>query len=95
MMEWLGLLFLGAYLLAVVAIALRGGRLERVQGCSFMCPLLHQPVGCRISQDVRTGQWLRVLSCSGFGDPDELRCGQECIRLINLGLRLGTRAASE
>lgn len=88
MIEWLGLLLLAAYLLAVAGITFRGGRLERVQGCRFMCPLLREPVGCRIRQDVRTGRWLRVESCSRFGDPEELSCGQECIRLMNLGLRL-------
>jgi rRNA processing protein Krr1/Pno1 len=86
-MEWLGLLFLAA-LLAVVGIALRGGRLERMQGRRFMCPLLHEPVGCRIHQNIRTGQWLRVETCSHFGDPEEVTCGQECIRLMNLGFRL-------
>jgi len=79
---------------AVSVLALRGGGLWKVQSCRFVCPLLKQPVACRIQQDVRIGRWLGVQSCSAFGDPEELSCGQECVRLMNLGIRLSAPAST-
>lgn len=70
---------------AAAALALRGGGLRKAQSCRFVCPLLRQPVACRVLQDVRIGRWLGVESCSAFGDPEELSCEQECVRRMNLG----------
>ena len=86
--EGLGLAALAAYVAAVVHIFRRGGALQRVQGCHIVCPRLEESVGCRISQDIRTGQWIRVEHCSAFPDPEKLSCDQECIRVMNLGVRL-------
>ncbi len=85
-MYWFGLLAFAAYLALVAWVAMRGGNLTRVQGCRLECPLLQAAVEARIVQDVRTGQWRNVERCSAFesGKPS---CRQDCLRLMNLGLR--------
>lgn len=65
-----------------------GGGLRKIQGCRFACPARRTMVICRILQDVRTGQWLDVQSCTAFDVPDHVECDQECARLLNLGFRL-------
>lgn len=93
-MEWMALLILlTGYVGAALWLLRRGGGLERVQDCRFVCPRLEEPVNCRILQDVRIGQWIRVESCSAFPAPEELKCDRECIRLMNLGNRLPSAAA--
>jgi hypothetical protein len=81
-------LALGAGVGAVAALGLRGGQLERVQECRFECPRFRETVTCRISQDIRTGRWRQVESCSAFADPEKILCERECAKLLNLGFRL-------
>jgi hypothetical protein len=89
--EWLGLAGGAAMLVlwAVLAwLGLRGGKARRVQANRFVCPELGVGVECRMEQDLRTGQWKHVDSCSAFADPARVTCDQECARILNLGLRL-------
>ncbi len=89
--EWTRLLAglaLGAGVGGAAAVALRGGALERVQECRFVCPRFRETVTCRILQNIRTGQWKDVEACSAFTDPEKLLCERECTRLLNLGFRL-------
>jgi hypothetical protein len=71
-------------------LALKRGALEHEQRCHVSCPLDHEEVECRIVQDVRTGRWTHVRSCSSFADPTAVSCDRECVRLMNLGLRQPT-----
>jgi hypothetical protein len=40
-------------------------------------------------QDVRTGQWKEVRSCSLFPGAEALPCEKDCAGRLNLGLGLG------
>lgn len=88
--EWVGissgLLLIGVVLL-LARVGLHGGALRREQHGLLVCPQSNEVVACRIEQDIRTGQWAQVHSCSGvaFG---EQACHEECTRALNLGLRL-------
>jgi hypothetical protein len=77
-----------AAVVTLVGVWLRRGRLQWEQDCRFVCPQLDKAVECRMVQDVRTGQWKRVLSCTAFDDVCDLQCELECARLMNLGHRL-------
>lgn len=75
-----------AFALSALARAgLRGGELRRTQTLPLWCPTSGDLVSCHIVQDVRTGQWGEVVSCSRFGAA-AVTCGQECAGLLNLGL---------
>ena len=93
---WMGitdmivLLLVGAILLVAVAGITRDG-LHREQRLHLVCPRLDRPVDCTIVQDVRTGQWTGVESCSAFDPPSAVACDQDCARAMNLGFRLGGR----
>ena len=75
-----------AALLALARVGLKGGALDHVQTCCFVCPRFDEVVACAIRQNVRTGQWNDVEACSAFTQPDKVLCGQDCRRLMNLGL---------
>lgn len=85
----LGMLF---GLLVVVAVSclawigLHGGWLRQEKSVRLSCPVFGNPVECEMVQDVRTGQWKSVRSCSAFAEPTHVACEQDCARLLNLGL---------
>lgn len=93
--EWVGvlsgLLLIGVVLL-LARVGLHGGALRREQHGLLVCPQSTEVVACRIEQDIRTGQWKEVHSCSGVAFAEDL-CHQECTQLLNLGLRLPPPAA--
>jgi hypothetical protein len=62
-----------------------GGHFHKVHSCTFVCPEQKSSVVCRIVQDIRTGRWKGVLSCSLFGD-QKPECDRECVKLLNLGV---------
>jgi len=72
---------------ALAWIGLSRWPLRRSQACRFACPLSAEPVDCDMVQDIRTGQYKAVRSCSAFPE-GEVRCALDCARLMNLGLRL-------
>lgn len=84
---WIGLAILGVVAMAAALtwIALTGGRLRYRHSVRLICPNLGRPVECRILQDIRTGQWRQVLTCSAFADPNVLDCDRKCARVANLG----------
>jgi hypothetical protein len=87
--EWSGLgaglvLAMGAGALA--RLGLEGGGLAGSRPYAFECPRFREDVECRVRQNVRTGQWEGVLSCSAFVEPEKLLCDRECARMSNLGL---------
>jgi hypothetical protein len=87
--EWNGLGAGVALALAagtVTWFATKGGELRRSREYSFECPRFDEEVECRVLQDIRTGQWKDVKSCSAFVVPDRLLCARECANLANLGL---------
>ena len=88
--SWFGLLsgLVLAFLVAAVArLAFRGGALRRTTFCAFGCPEGRGPVNCRILQDIRTGQWMAVQSCSALLEaPGAATCVEECRERANLGL---------
>ena len=71
-------------------VGLKGGGLQHEQRCDVVCPLSGETVGLRVVQDVRTGRWTRLRSCSSFAEPTAVTCDRECVRLMNLGLRRPT-----
>jgi hypothetical protein len=81
----LGGLALGVLVATLARIGLRGGNLRQALDYRLVCPRLETRVDCRIVQDIRTGQWKRVESCSVFEDPHEVLCEAECVRLMNQG----------
>jgi hypothetical protein len=83
---WIAILGLVATATAVMWIALQGGKLRVQHRVRFICPNLRRTVECRIAQDIRTGQWKQVLTCSVFTDPNVLECDRKCARVANLGL---------
>lgn len=86
-----GLLLMGIVLL-LARVGLRGEALRREQRGLLVCPQSNEVVACHIEQDIRTGQWKEVHSCSGVAFGEDL-CHQECTQLMNLGLRLPPPAA--
>ncbi len=93
---WIGLVSsLALVALALAWIAFQGGKLLRERSVRFACPHLGSTVDCRMVQDVRTGQWKELVTCSAFSDPERNSCDRECVRLANLGqLTLGLRRAA-
>jgi hypothetical protein len=82
------LLFALAVVVGALAwIGLSRWPLHRSQACHFACPLSAEPVDCDMVQDIRTGQYKAVRSCSAFPE-GEVRCALDCARLMNLGFRL-------
>ena len=75
---------------AVAAVRFSGQPLWREQARRLACPLSGETVDTVMVQDIRTGQWKAVHSCSA--QPGALLCGRDCARLMNLGLALPTRA---
>ena len=86
-MDMVALLVVGALLLLAVAGITRDG-LQKALAMRLVCPRLGRPVDCTIVQDIRTGQWARVESCSVFHPPSAVACDQECARTMNLGFPL-------
>jgi hypothetical protein len=89
-------LLLGA-LLAVAGgllawAALRGGAFGQRKALHVDCPMFGAQVECEAVQDVRTGQWKEIRSCSAFAGMAPVPCDKDCARLLNLGL-LPPRAA--
>jgi hypothetical protein len=90
--EWLGLKVGVAAAVGVatlVRMGFRGGQLRQTQRWSFTCPELQEHVEGRLVQDVRTGQYTGVRACSAM---DQITCGQECVRRLNLGFPLSGAA---
>jgi hypothetical protein len=87
--EWAGMAA-GAALAAVGGSVawrvLQEGTLHLSREYCFECPRFREDVRCRVVQDVRTGQWKDVESCSAFAQPHRLLCDRECARVSNLGL---------
>jgi hypothetical protein len=93
--EWVGIvsgLLLIGVVLMLARVGLHGGALRREQQGLLVCPQSNEVAACRIEQDIRTGQWKQVHSCSGLAFGEDL-CHQECTQLMNLGLRLPPPAA--
>jgi hypothetical protein len=89
--EWVGLAGGMAILVlwgGLAWLGLRGGKARCVHTSRFVCPALGVAVDCRMEQDLRTGQWKHVESCSAFADPSQITCDLECARTLNLGYRL-------
>ena len=80
-----GLLIIVAAL-SLARIGLRGGWLRQEKSVHLACPVFGGDVDCEMVQDVRTGQWKAVRSCSAFAEPTQVSCEQDCARLLNLGL---------
>lgn len=72
--------------LSLAWIGLRGGGLRQEKTVRLGCPVFGGEVECEMLQDVRTGQWKSVRSCSAFAVPTQVSCEQDCARLQNLCL---------
>lgn len=79
---------LTAVVIALGILGLRGGALRRAQKRRFVCPERGAEVDCEILQDVRTGQWKEVRSCSAFAADEGLPCEQQCRTVLNAGYTL-------
>ena len=73
---------------ALARVGLRGGRASCEHTCHFLCPRSGDRVDCELVQDVRTGQWKEVGSCSLFPGAEALPCERDCAARLNLGLAL-------
>ena len=96
--EAMGLALGAALVVAVLALAwlgLRGGAFWQREPAWFVCPLHRVPVSCSLWQNLRTGQRHQVLACSAFARPTKVGCGQECVRLMNLGFLAPRNGAGE
>ena len=69
---------------ALAAIRSSGQPLWHAQERSITCPLSGETVRALMVQDIRTGQWKSVRSCSAH-PLGEVLCGRDCARLMNLG----------
>lgn len=49
----------------------------------FSCPVDAHDVNATFAKD-SSGRWLRATQCSAFVFPEQVACGQECVRLRNL-----------
>lgn len=49
----------------------------------FSCPVDGHDVNVTFAKD-SSGRWLRATQCSAFVFPEQVTCGQECVRLRNL-----------
>lgn len=89
--DWLGLAA-GCLLVLVVAglawLGLRRERYECSQACHFACPRTGRTAQCELLQDVRIGQWRELRSCSLQREAGAVPCEADCVRRLNLGLRL-------
>lgn len=89
--DWMGLVA-GCLLMAVVtALAWLGLRRERYQcsqACCFACPRTGSAAEGELVQDVRIGQWRELRSCSLRREAGAVSCEWDCLRRLNLGLRL-------
>jgi hypothetical protein len=88
---WVGVLYAvlcAAAVAALVFLGLRRTSCRSAQACGFMCPNYRSYVDCEIVQDVRTGQWKELRSCSIYRRVADLPCDQDCVRRLNLGFRL-------
>jgi hypothetical protein len=77
---------------ALVAFRFSGQPLWRAQARRLACPASGETVDTVLVQDIRTGQWKAVRSCSAYrgGEP---HCDLDCARLMNLGLPLARARA--
>ena len=48
----------------------------------FSCPVDGHDVNATFAKD-SSGRWLRATQCSAFVFPEQVACGQECVRLRN------------
>ena len=90
--SWTGLplgLAAAAAVAALARVGLRGGRATCAHTCHFLCPQSGAFADCQMVQDVRTGQWKEVRSCSLFPGAEALPCEKDCAARLNLGLGLG------
>jgi hypothetical protein len=89
--DWTGLA-VGCLLVAAVAVLARLGlrreRYQHSQVCCLACPRTGSVAECDLAQDVRIGQWREVRSCSLLRDAGAAPCEWDCLRRLNLGLRL-------
>jgi hypothetical protein len=89
--EWIGAAG-GLLLLLVVStlawLGLRGERYRCAQSCGFACPRSGSAAECEMVQDVRIGQWRELRSCSLQRAAGAAPCELDCLRHLNLGLRL-------
>ena len=90
----LGMAGVAVVLLFVAILGLTGGEARRAQSVHLVCPRSEHGCDCTIVQDVRTGQWRKVLDCSAFEPPSAVACDQDCAQMMNLGFRLGARPAA-
>ena len=79
-------LVLGAALVAWLSFNGRIGGLRRPQKRRIECPRSHEPADCVLVQDIRTGQWKELRSCSALAPG--ATCEVDCAKLLNLGYRL-------
>jgi hypothetical protein len=78
----------GGLFTALAWRVLRMGRCRCTQSCSFLCPRYRSLVSCEMEQDVRTGQWKELQSCSIFRKGEDVPCDWACLRRLNLGVSL-------
>jgi len=86
--SWLGIASGVAWIAAVGALArlaLRDGELAEARNCRFLCPQTGRPANCWMIQDIRTGQWRQMRSCSALAEMGLASCREECRREMNHG----------
>jgi hypothetical protein len=79
---------LAVFLVALASFGLRRERYRASQQCRFACPRFGTEVECELVQELRTGQWKELRSCSRFSRLEDVDCDPECARLLNLGFSL-------
>ena len=59
------------------------GAFHKTQYCRFVCPERGTSVHCRMVQDIRTGQWKIIQSCSAF----DARVRADSVKTTESGVR--------
>ncbi|WP_437649068.1 hypothetical protein [Sorangium sp. So ce362] len=90
MADWLVVLLAtagGVGSLVVCTRRLLARRHYRASEVTLVCPRTGTPARCRLVADGRTGELVEITRCSLA--PDGVpTCEQDCVKLLNLGIRL-------
>lgn len=77
--------------IAVVLVVRATALLEAVRvPRAVQCPMLDRAAQCVLVRDAHTGRWTGVVRCS-LRHPPEGACGEQCVRLLELGADLKPR----
>ncbi|WP_437969843.1 hypothetical protein WMF04_11335 [Sorangium sp. So ce260] len=90
MADWLVVLLAAAGGVGAVGVSTRrllAQRHHRASEVTLVCPRTGTPARCRLVADGRTGELVEITRCS-LAPGGLPTCEQDCVKLLNLGIRL-------